>query len=107
MKEFIKMDLVLYTPLDKVLKDFGYGSSQDETFEIISITAGRKKVEMKLGESIGYLNGLEISLQGPPKAVDGLVYLPVTFFTDILDLEIDIKDEVIGFSKEKEKTSAG
>ncbi|MCR2804714.1 alginate lyase family protein [Paenibacillus soyae] len=101
--ELFEEDTVLYAPLDKVLKGFGHTSTLDEPSEMIRITAGRKSIEMKLGESFGYLNSLEISLQKPATTVDGDVYVPLTFFSDILDLEVNVQDEIINISEQKEK----
>ncbi|MGG1639018.1 alginate lyase family protein [Paenibacillus sp. NRS-1760] len=101
--ELLVENTVLYAPLDKVLKGFGHTSTLDETSEKIRITAGRKSIEMKLGESFGYLNSLEISLQKPATTVDGVVYVPITFFSDILDLEVNVKDAIIQISEEKEE----
>ncbi|MFI2857732.1 alginate lyase family protein [Paenibacillus sp. JSM ZJ436] len=103
VSELLEQNTVLYAPLDKVLEGFGYTSSLDEKSKKVSITAGRKSIEMKLGEPFGYLNSLEISLQKPALTVDGVVYVPLTFFSDILNLEVNVKDPIINISEQKEK----
>ncbi len=78
---------VTYIPAYLLFDAINYRSNYDYTRSMLKIL-GEKEIYMTIGETSLRVNGELKYMTNPALVIDGLAYLPITFFNEVLGLEI-------------------
>lgn len=81
---------VVYLPLREVAEQLGYAVRWDVESQTAQLLQGARTAQLSVGSKEYAKMKMRVQLQQVPLLKDGKLFAPVAFFTDVLDLQVQI-----------------